>query len=254
MKDPTKRFSDRVGDYVKYRPHYPESIPDLLRDGLGLERTWTVVDVGSGTGLSSERFAQYGCAVIGVEPNAEMRSAAELFHSGAPRFRSVDGRAEATGLAPESADLYVSGQAFHWFDRDEARAEALRILRPPKRALLMWNDWERSDSPFLSEYGVFIDARMPEHKAADHRNLADSDFDAFFGKGRWKRAEIPNQQRVDFPGLKGRLLSASYAPKEGDPGFEGTMAELEGIFDRHAVSGLVDLGYTTILRFGEMAG
>lgn len=253
MKDPTKRFSDRVADYVRYRPHYPKAMLGLLREGLGLDRSWTIADIGSGTGLSSERFVELGCRVIGVEPNGEMRAAAECFYADASNFRSVGGRAEATMLDEACVDLYVSGQAFHWFDKPAARAEALRILKAPKLALLIWNNWERADSPFLSDYGAFLDARMPERKAADHRDVTETDFNDFFGNEHWERAELPNPQTVDFEGLRGRLLSASYAIKEGEPGYEEAMAELRGIFDRHAKDGRVDLGYTTILRFGEMS-
>jgi SAM-dependent methyltransferase len=253
MKDPTQRFSDRVADYVRYRPHYPRQIIDILKAEFGLDPSWTVADLGSGTGLSSERFVEAGCSVLGVEPNREMRAAAEARYSGDPNFESVAARAEASGIEADSVDLYVSGQAFHWFDKPGARAEALRILRPPKRALLMWNDWSAGDSPFLRDYGAFLDARMPERGGSDHRNLTEDDFDAFFGKGRWRRSEVRNGQMVNYEGLKGRLLSASYAPKEGDPGFEETMAELKRIFDRHAGVGLIDFGYTTVLRFGEMA-
>jgi SAM-dependent methyltransferase len=253
MKDPTKRFSDRVDDYVKYRPHYHPDLIRVLKEAFGLGKIWTVADLGSGTGLSSERFLEYGCRVFGVEPNREMRAAAERLYARKANFRSLGGKAEATGIESESVDLYLAGQAFHWFDKASARAEALRILRAPKRALLMWNDWNAADTPFLRDYGAFLDARMPERSEANHRNLQPADFDDFFGKGRWRKTELANGQNVDFEGLKGRLLSASYAPKEGEPGFEETMAELKAVFDRHAVSGSIDFGYTTVLRFGEMA-
>lgn len=253
MKDPTKRFSDRAADYVRYRPHYPEALVEVLRRAIGLEPGWRVADVGSGTGLSSERFVQAGCTVLGVEPNREMREAAEASYAGTPRFLSLDGRAEATGIDAGSVDLYVSGQAFHWFDKAAARAEALRILGRPKRALLMWNDWSPGDSPFLKDYDAFLNARMMERAASDHRSLTDGDFDAFFGKGRWERVELGNAQAVDYEGLRGRLLSASYAPKEGQAGYRETMAELESIFERHELGGRVEFGYTAVLRFGEMA-
>jgi hypothetical protein len=252
MKDPTKRFSDRVAAYVKYRPHYPESIIALLKERFGLQPRWTVADIGSGTGLSSERFLAYGCSVIGVEPNDEMRAAAEAAYAAVPNFMSSAGKAEATGIPDASIDLYISGQAFHWFDRPAARLEALRILAAPKRALVMWNDWNVSDSPFHRDYGEFLDRRMPERKESDHRNLTEADFDAFFGRFRWTRATIDNGQAVDLEGLGGRLLSASYAPKPGDPGYEETMAELGEIFDRHAIVGSVDFGYKTIIFMGEI--
>jgi SAM-dependent methyltransferase len=253
MKDPTARFSDRVSDYVKYRPHYPAAMVRLLEERIGLRRDWAIADIGSGTGISSEGFLELGCEVTGVEPNRAMREAAEALFAKRPNFRSLGGRAEATLLPSLSVDLYVSGQAFHWFDRPAARVEALRILREPKRGLLMWNDWRAGDSPFLRDYDALLSERMPERAEADHRNLGPGDIDAFFGALRWEEARLRNAQVVDFEGLKGRLLSASYAPKAGDPRYEETIAELREIFDRHAAAGFLDFGYETILYFGEIA-
>jgi len=253
MKDPTSRFSDRVADYVRYRPHYPAAIIPLLEERIGLSKEWAIADVGSGTGISSERFLELGCEVIGVEPNRDMREAAEAGFAARTNFHSVGGRAEATGLTPLSVDLYVSGQAFHWFDRPAARVEALRILREPKRGLLMWNDWRAGDSPFLRDYDALLNLRMSERAEADHRNLGPGDIDAFFGALRWEEERLRNAQALDFEGLKGRLLSASYAPKEGDTGYEETITELKAVFDRHASGGLLDFGYETILYFGKIA-
>jgi SAM-dependent methyltransferase len=121
MKDSTDRFTDRASDYAKYRPRYPAAMIRLLEERIGLRGGWKIADVGSGTGISSELFLDLGCEVVGVEPNRAMREAAEALFAGRPNFRSLDGRAEATGLDPLSVDLYLSGQAFHWFDRPAAR-------------------------------------------------------------------------------------------------------------------------------------
>jgi SAM-dependent methyltransferase len=252
-KDPTARFTDRVADYAKYRPSYPSALVGILRERLGLARAWTVADLGSGTGMSSEPFLDAGCRVVGVEPNAAMRAAAERLLGARPNFASVGGRAEATGLDELSIDLVVSGQAFHWFDRAAARDEALRILRPPKRALLMWNDWRPDYSPFLRDYDELLRSRMPERSEADHRDLGPRDFDAFFGEGKWEKVSVPNPKRQDLESLKGRMLSASYAPKEGDPGYAETIAGLESIFARHQRGGEVEFAYATELYFGEMS-
>jgi SAM-dependent methyltransferase len=252
MSDPTKRFSNRVADYVSYRPHYPAAILGVLSERLGLAGDWRVADIGSGTGISSERFLELGCSVSAVEPNREMREAAEAWLGSRPNFHSHDGRAEATGLESASIDLWVAGQAFHWFDRPAARAEALRALRPPKRALVMYNDWEAEDSPFLSDYAALQARRMPAKAEADHRKLQKGDFDLFFGSGAWEELTLPNGQSFDLEGLRGRLLSASYAPKPGEAGYDETMAELASIFARHSRQGAVAFPYRTVLLFGTM--
>src|SRR3954469_11288986 len=126
--DPKQRFSDRVENYVRYRPTYPPIVLYHLRQVAGLVRGSVVADVGSGTGISARPFLDLGNTVYGVEPNPDMRAAAERLLAGYPSFHSVDGTAEATGLADGSADLVVAGQAFHWFDPDAARREFRRIL------------------------------------------------------------------------------------------------------------------------------
>ena len=97
--DPTKRFSDRVDNYVKFRPDYPPALADLLRGELGLAPGAEVADVGSGTGKLTELLLREGYRVTAVEPNDEMREAAEAALGGRPGFTSVAGRAEATTLA-----------------------------------------------------------------------------------------------------------------------------------------------------------
>ena len=76
--DPKQRFSDRVENYVKYRPAYPVGVLGFLRDAAALTPLSIVADVGSGTGISSSLFIANGNTVYGVEPNAAMRQAAEV--------------------------------------------------------------------------------------------------------------------------------------------------------------------------------
>lgn len=129
-RDPTRRFSDRVRDYVRYRPGYPQALAETLRTATGLEKGAVVADVGSGTGISARLLLRHGFRVLGVEPNEAMRRAAEDALGRNPRFRSVNGSAEQTTLPPGSVDMVAAGQAFHWFRPDGARREFARVLRP----------------------------------------------------------------------------------------------------------------------------
>jgi ubiquinone/menaquinone biosynthesis C-methylase UbiE len=114
--DPTQRFSDRVENYVKYRPGYPAAIIDTLRAECQLTADSVVADVGSGTGILAEMFLKHGARVLGIEPNRQMRAAAECLLGGCARFMSVAATAEATTLPAHSVDFVTAGQAFHWFD------------------------------------------------------------------------------------------------------------------------------------------
>src|SRR5580692_9553238 len=132
--DPTVRFSERALAYASGRPHYPPAIVAHLARELELAPGAVIVDLGSGTGLSSRIFLQAGFQVIGVEPNARMREQAEQALAGVAGFVSVAATAQATTLDDACADCVIAAQAFHWFDVDAVRTEALRILRRPPRA------------------------------------------------------------------------------------------------------------------------
>ncbi|MFZ0662973.1 MAG: methyltransferase domain-containing protein [Acidobacteriaceae bacterium] len=117
----TERFSTRVEAYREHRPRYPHAIVEVLRRECRLTRGTVIADVAAGTGLLSEIFLENGNRVIAVEPNAAMRGACEGLRGRFPDLQCVDGTAEATGLAGDSADMILVGQAMHWFDLGGAR-------------------------------------------------------------------------------------------------------------------------------------
>ena len=244
--DPTQRFSSRVEDYVLYRPTYPSGIVSLLARECALTAHSRIADIGSGTGLLARLFLEFGCDVLGVEPNRDMRLAGERLLTGQARFRSVEGRAEATTLPDHSVDFITAGQAFHWFEPEQARAEFRRILRPAGWVVLIWN--ERVHAPgFMAGYEDFIVRYGPERP-----HLEGHELDRFFGASNWRLEKLPNQQEFDLEGLRGRFLSSSYAPLPGAPGYEPSMLELGGLFAAHEMDGRVTLLYKTEVYFGRL--
>lgn len=248
-RDPTRRFSDRVDLYVRYRPGYPEALLRALVDEVGLGASWTVADVGSGTGISSKLLLRTGCTVHAVEPNREMRAAAEEALAGEPGFHSVAGRAEETGLPDEHIDLVTAGQAFHWFDRERARSEWLRILRPGGLVALFWNSRRTESTPFLRAYEDLLRRYGTDYERVDHAQIDDAVLERFFG-GPFETRIFDNAQEFDFEGLRGRLLSSSYAPGPGHPDHEPMLRALREIFDEHQENGRVRWEYDTRLYWG----
>lgn len=250
--DAKQRFSSRVDAYVAARPRYPREVIDCLKGKIGLNPSWQIVDVGSGTGISSELFLANGNPVIAVEPNAEMRQAAEKLLAGQDKFRSIDGSAEATTLQDKSADLIVAAQAFHWFDLGGARKEFIRLLRPGGWALLMWNDRKLGGTPFLEAYEKLLLTYGTDYTKIRHNNVGEKELAPFFGPAGFQSAELPTQQHLDFTGLRLRLLSSSYIPQEGDARFQPMLGELRDMFDRYSTSGQVTIEYRTELFFGRL--
>ena len=249
--DPKERFSSRVEAYVKARPRYPRAVIDHLHEAVGFDPSWRVVDVGSGTGISSALFLANGNAVTGVEPNAAMRRAAEASLGGFARFTSVAGSAETTTLPDRCANLVVAAQAFHWFDIEQTRRELSRLLRPGGQALLMWNDRKLNGSPFLEAYEQLLIEFGTDYLKVRHNNVSDAQLRAFFG-GKYRSATLPNAQHLDYAGLAARLLSSSYTPARGDARHEPMLLALRALYDRHNEAGRVTIEYRTELFYGAL--
>jgi SAM-dependent methyltransferase len=246
--DSKHRFSNRVENYVRYRPGYPAEIAALLRDECGLTNDSVVADIGSGTGKLSELFLNAGCKVFGVEPNKEMREAGERMNH--PRFTSIDASAEETTLAAQSVDFVTAGQAFHWFDLNRCRPEFQRILKPGGWLVIIWNDRRDDTTPFLAAYELLLERFGTDYAQAHHRRSDKPEvIRPFFGnEPRFKN--FHSFQQFDFEGVKGRLLSSSYAPVAGQPKYEEMLAELKRIFDARQENGTVAFEYDTHVYYG----
>ena len=250
--DATRRFSNRVENYVRYRPGYPEAVGTLLEQRCGLRPSSVIADVGSGTGLLSELFLRRGCLVYGIEPNREMREAGEKVLSRYQRFVSVDGKAEGTTLPSASVDIVVAGQAFHWFDRPACRAEFSRILRPRGWVVLVWNKRRKAGSPFLEAYERLLQRWSVDYAEVDHERVTDEVIEAFFAPAPWERASFPSEQRLDLAATQGRLESASYVPAPDHPNHAPMLAELHAMFGAHNRAGAVVFEYDTLVYLGRL--
>jgi ubiquinone/menaquinone biosynthesis C-methylase UbiE len=251
MTDSVERFSNRVENYVKYRPGYPKEVLLFLRDKLNLHSGCVIADVGSGTGISAKLFLENGFTVYGVEPNARMREAAEEFLKDFPDFKSVDGTSENTTLAAQSIDCITAAQAFHWFDPEKTRAEFRRILKPEGYVALIWNERQLDTNDFLREYEEFLLRYGTDYAKVRHDNISEEKLAAFFTNG-FKSETFANRQILDFDGLRGRVLSASYMPTETNENFAEMIKTLQSLFTKHAENGRIALLYDTNIYYGQL--
>lgn len=249
--DSTLRFSSRVADYVKSRPSYPLEALRFLREQHGLAPGSRVADLGSGTGILAAQLLEAGARVWAVEPNRQMRQAAEQLLGGRDGFTSVNGTAEATTLETHSVEWITAGQAFHWFDPQLAREEALRILVRGGRAALIWNEHAEATVPFIADYEALLRRYAPEFDQVRSRRAYGQAMNAFFGREPG-RAVFANRQMFDFDGLKGRAMSSSYVPEAGQPDHAPLMAGLRELFERHQRDGMVEFPYQTLVFFGAL--
>ena len=249
--DATQRFSSRVDHYVRYRPGYPTEVLDLLKTACGLTSQNVVADIASGTGIWTRWLLSNGNAVFGVEPNAKMRKAGEEFLKSYPKFTSVAGTAEATNLADRSVDMVTAAQAAHWFDRPRARAEFLRILRPGGWVVLLWNERLTDSTAFLRGYEQMLLEYGTDYKEVRHEKTT-AEIKDFFAPASYQERVFKFEQRFDYEGIEGRLLSSSYTPQPGQKNYEPMLDEMRKVFDQHQVNGEVVLEYDTRVFYGVL--
>ncbi|HEY4965822.1 MAG TPA: class I SAM-dependent methyltransferase [Puia sp.] len=241
---PTTRFSDRVENYVKYRPSYPKEIIPYLEKYYNLAKDKRIADIGSGTGIFSELFLRSGYSVIGIEPNEQMRRAAEIKLGNYTGFTSRNHRAEQTGLRTHSLDMITVAQAFHWMDPVQTKKEFFRILKPGGHIVLAWNV-RLKHTTFLQAYQI-----LREKFAIDYKESQMIDEEAihiFFHPTLVRFHSFPNIQQLDFEALKGQLLSASCMPLPGHPSYDDMINELIVLFIEHNENGLVKMEFETKL-------
>lgn len=251
VQDPTRRFSSRVENYVHYRPGYPAAVIDLLRDTCGLTPDAVIADVGSGTGILTRMLLENGNRVFGIEPNAEMRQAAEKLLVSYPRFTSVAATAEATTLTDHTIDFVTAAQAAHWFDGKRARREFIRILRPQGWTVLLWNERRTDSTPFLRAYEQLLLTYGTDYQEVRHERTT-AEIDAFFFPSKFQERVFHLTQEFDYTGLEGRLLSSSYTPQKTDARYEPMLRELRRIFEGHQAEGKVRVEYDTRVYYGRL--
>ena len=250
--DAKQRFSNRVADYVRYRPGYPSEMLEVLRAECGLRPGHVVADIGSGTGFLSELFLQNGNRVYGVEPNQEMRLAGEEYVAAYDGFSSIEGSAEATTLDDSSIDFVATGQAFHWFEPNATRREFARILKPAGWVVVLWNERLTDASPFLRDYEVFLRQFGTDYSRVNESYPREEQMRDFFQLNAYRQQRLPNFQEFDFEGLAGRVRSSSYMPASDHPNYAPMIAELERIFHAHRQNGTVRIEYATHLYYGQL--
>jgi ubiquinone/menaquinone biosynthesis C-methylase UbiE len=249
---PTVRFSNRVEDYVRYRPGYPPEVLDLLRAECGLRPAHVIADIASGTGAFTRLLLENGNRVYAVEPNAEMREAGNRLLQAYSGLSPVAGTAEETTLPSASVDFVTAAQAAHWFDRSRARAEFVRILKPGGWCVLIWNERRTATTAFLRDYEQLLLNYGTDYQEIRHERTTAT-IHEFFAPAPYQERVFDLRQQFDYEGAAGRLLSSSYAPLADHPNHQPMMQELQRIVRTHAREGMVEFEYNTRVYYGRLS-
>ena len=251
MEGSTTRFSDRVDNYVRYRPAYPQELIHSLIESCPLDQSSTIADIGSGTGIFSQQLLDQQLSVLAVEPNTEMRHAAETMLLNYSQFRSVEGTGEDTSLDDSSIDLITVAQAFHWFDKPLALTEFRRILKPAGYLALVWNRRDLKDD-FQQAYENLLRELAPEYNRVNHMNIDDDEITAIFDGNNFQHFRYPYTQHFDCAAFLGRMQSSSYTPANGTEAMAKLIEAAVNLFEAHALDGELAFEYTSHLYLGQI--
>jgi hypothetical protein len=92
----------------------------------------------------------------------------------------------------------------------------------------------------------------PEYPAVQARDrVSEASVRTLLARQDFHVARFPHHQSFDADGLRGRLMSSSYAPREGASTHPAMMARLDAIFTAHARDGQVEMAYETVVYWGH---
>ena len=206
--------------YDFYRPQPPTVLLDLLTQLAETARPELVVDIGSGSGLSTRAWAGRAGAVIGVEPNADMRQQAEQRTAAQPNLSSIsyrEGVSTQTGLPDDCADIVTISQALHWMEPEPTFAEVARILRQGGVFAAYDYDWPplvrwKTDQAF-HEFMARVDARDNTFKEQNHMWPKHEHLERIKDSGRFRYArEVPLHGREEVDAARFIGLSMTNSP------------------------------------------
>lgn len=245
------KFDNKGKIYAKARPGYPDDMfRHLMNNGIISNHT-VAADIGSGTGIFTERLCNYVSKVFAVEPNDDMRAVAEMSFAKKKNIISIKGTAENTALECNSINFVTVAQAFHWFDKEAFKKECKRILKIDGKILLVWNDRDISDE-FIKENFEINRRFCPNFKGSSNGfNFSSETFTDFFN-GKFESIEFKNDLIYNEETFIFRNLSSSYAPKSGEKNYNKYVSELLNLFKKFSCSGTVKYPYVTRCYIGRI--
>jgi SAM-dependent methyltransferase len=250
--DSKDKFTNKVGEYLKYRPSYPQEFIDYLTQAVGITKDSIVADIGAGTGILTKQLGDEVKTIFAVEPNLNMRTAGQEYCCGLKNLFFIDGTAEDTGLAADSVDFITVAQAFHWFDRAKSKRECKRILKRKGRVILVWNRRE-AESELIKENDALCRRICPEYKGFSGGHGTSPDiYRDFFKNGYCDYKVFANDRLLTLESFIGGNLSASYAPSKGDTNYRPLVEALTELFHKYSNHGKLLLPNKTHSYVGEV--
>ena len=236
--DNTTVFTGKA-QFYNSRPAYPQECIDYIIKKMEIPSGSIVADIGAGTGILTKPFLDAGCTVYAVEPNDDMFAELKKNLSRYQDVRLLQATAEKTDIPALSCDAVVVGTAFHWFDKDQFRAEFQRILKIEKCvAILRIANNTEGDKQLDQD----------RHITEEELNGAKE----FFEEGFQEHLNFEYTERFDEERYINDLLSSATAPLPNDVTFEKYVSRCREIFRKYFPSGTAELPFAVNCYIGRV--
>jgi SAM-dependent methyltransferase len=245
--DPKQRFTDRAENYARYRWEYAEAAIQAVCEAAALTPASLVADIGAGTGLLARRMAGRARLVTAIEPNAAMRALARSREE--PGLAFLAGSAEAIPLANQRVDLITVGQALHWFQAEQARAEFRRILKPGGWLAVLGN---RGTDPTYNKALDALRSKAYGWDTSDENKGPGKPVAFYLGEGGFREMEFPTVASLTWQAFLGGLASHSHAPQQDHPLYMKFEVKAREIFDRFSLDGVLHVAYASKVSLGQV--
>lgn len=137
-------YTELAEAYLK-RSDYAQEAIDKMLETAGVKKGDNACDVGAGAAHLTLKLAEFGLNVCAVEPNDAMRTNGIQRTSHYENVSWFEGIGEHTGMEEGKFDLVTFGSSFNVCNRQEALAEAKRILKDSGWFACMWNHRDLND-------------------------------------------------------------------------------------------------------------
>ena len=220
----TEKFTGKAQAYTNARPGYPDAAIDYIRELVPHDAIFA--DIGAGTGKFTELLARYRYDIYAVEPNADMREQLKATLSHFQNVKIIASVAESTTLPDCSVDVIICAQALGWFNLNAFRTECRRIGKFGVIVISIYNEIPGDNS-------ISNNNRLTSKQATElfFKNPTVREFPnpIFYTRDRWFQY----------------MASISDNPQPSDSGYDSHIAEMNEIFDRESVGGMVRREFVT---------
>ena len=253
MLEPTRHFSKKAENYMKYRWRYPKEVLDYLKSSVGLQKSWNIADIGYGTGILTKILLDNGNNVIGVEPNDDMRNAGEEYLKDYSNFVSMNAKAEESKIKDNSLELITVAQAIHWFNPEKTKIEFNRILKDNGIIFIIFNRRSKERSDFIIDYDNINKKYNKDFKYTNNNPSNGNLIINYLLDDKIHYHSIDNKISEGFESFKGGFLSASFIPDETSENYTEMINELKDIFDKHKNNDKITFEYSTEIYWGHLS-